>query len=170
MGVAVAVTRRELTPAQLRAAACASEDPAQVRRLLAIALVLEGAPRRQAAGQTGMDRQTLRDWVHRYDEAGVAGLRSRPSPGRAPMRTPEQKAELKALVVAGPDPERDEVVRWRCVDLRAEVARRFGVEVHESTVSAWLHQLGLTRLRPRPCHPKKDAAAQEACKKTSPTC
>ena len=129
MGVAVAAPRRELAPAQLRAAACASEDPAQVRRLLAIALVLEGAPRRRAAERTGMDRQTLRDWAHRYDQAGVAGLRSRPSPGRAPLLTPAQKAELRALALAGPDPERDKVVRWRCVDLRAEIARRFGVEV-----------------------------------------
>jgi Winged helix-turn helix len=102
MGAAVAVTRSGLTPAQLRSAACASEEPAQVRRLLAIALVLEGMPRRQAAEQCGMDRQTLRDWVHRYDwvrrydEGGVAGLRSRPSPGRAPLPTPEQKAELRA--------------------------------------------------------------------------
>src|SRR5215213_7897074 len=69
------------------------------------------------------------------------------------------------LVVAGPDPERNTVVRWRCVDLRTEIARRFGIEVHQSTVSEWLHQLGLTRLQPRPYHPKKDAAAQEAYKK-----
>ncbi len=68
--------------------------------------------------------------------------------------------------MAGPDPERDKVVRWRCVDLRAEIARRFGVEVRESTVGEWLHQLGLTR----PYHPKKDLAAQEAYKKTSPSC
>jgi transposase len=170
MGAAVAVTRSELTPAQLRSAACASEEPAQVRRLLAIALVLEGMPRQQAAEQCGMDRQTLRDWVHRYNEGGVAGLRSRPCPGRVPLLTPEQKAELRALVVAGPDPERDKVVRWRCVDLRAEVARRFGVEVREGTIGGWLHQLGLTRLQPRPYHPKKDLAAQEAYKKTSPSC
>jgi transposase len=165
MSVAVAVTRSELTPAQLRTAARASEEPAQVRRLLAIALVLEGVPRQQAAAQCGMDRQTLRDWVHRYNEAGVAGLRSRPSPGRAPLLTPEQKAELKALVLAGPDPERDKVVRWRCVDLRAEVTRRFGVEVREGTIGDWLHQLGLTRLQPRPYHPKRDFAAQEEYKK-----
>lgn len=108
--------------------------------------------------------------MHRYNEAGIAGLRSRTSPGRAPLLTAEQKAELRALVVAGPDPERDAVVRWRCVDLRTEIARRFAVRVHVSTVSAWLHQLGLTRLQPRPYHPRKDAAAQEACKKTSPPC
>ena len=165
MGAAVAVTRDEFTPPQLRAAARASEDPAQVRRLLAVALVLEGVSRQQAAEQCGMDRQTLRDWVHRYNEGGVASLQSRPSPGRTPLLTPEQKAELKALVVAGPDPERDQVVRWRCVDLRAEVARRFGVEVREGTIGGWLHGLGLTRLQPRPHHPKKDAAAQEAYKK-----
>ena len=165
MGAAVAVTRGELTAARLRSAACASEEPAQVRRLLAIALVLEGMPRQQAAEQCGRVRQTLRDWVHRYNEGGVAGLRSRPSPGRAPLLTPEQKAELRALVVAGPDPERDKVVRWRRVDLRAEVARRFGVEVRESTIGEWLHQLGLTRLQPRPCHPKRDLAAQEVYEK-----
>ncbi|WP_369796841.1 IS630 family transposase [Belnapia sp. F-4-1] len=162
----MAVTRDELTPAQLRAAARASEDPAQVRRLLAVALVLENVPRQQAAEQCGIDRQTLRDWVHRYNEGGVAGLQSRPIPGRAPLLTPEQKAELKALVVAGPDAERDKVVRWRCADLRAEVARRFGVEVREGTIGGWLHQLGLTRLQPRPYHPKKDAVAQETFKKT----
>ena len=27
--------------------------------------------------------------------------------------------ELRELVLAGPDPERHQVVRWRCVDLRA---------------------------------------------------
>jgi transposase len=131
---------------------------------------LEGVSRLQAAEQCGMDRQTLRDWVHRYNEAGIAGLRSRSSPGRAPLLTPEQRAELRSLVLAGPDPERDGVVRWRCLDLRGEIARRFGVKVHESTVAEWLHQLGLTRLQPRPYHPKKDAVAQETFKKTLPTC
>ena len=114
-----------------------------------------------------MERQTLRDWVHRYNDEGVDGLKSRSSPGRAPFLTPEQKAELKALVLRGPDPEIDSVVRWRCVDLREQVQRRFSVTVHESTVGKWLHQFNLTPLQPRPFHPKKDEAAQEAFKKGS---
>src|SRR3712207_9251270 len=105
MGAAVAVARSELTPAPLRSAACASEEPAQVRRLLAIALVLEGMPRQQAAEQCGMDRQTLRDWGHRYNEGGVAGLRARPRPGRAPLPAPGQEAAPRGVVVAGPGPE-----------------------------------------------------------------
>ena len=116
-----------------------------------------------------MHRRTLRDWVHRHDEAGVTGLRPRPRPGRASLLTPEREAELKALVVAGPDPERDRVVRWRRVGLRAAIARRFGVEVHQSAVSGWPHRLGLTRLQPRPCHPEENLAAREAHEETSPS-
>jgi transposase len=114
-----------------------------------------------------MERQTLRDWVHRYNEGGIDGLRSRTSPGRTPFLSEEQKAELKALVLKGPDPDIDVVVRWRCVDLREQVKQRFLVTVHESTVGKWLHQMDLTPLKPRPFHPKKDEAAQEAFKKTS---
>ncbi len=77
-------------------------------------------------------------------------------------------SSYKALTVKGPDPETDKVARWRCIDLREEVARRFSVTVSERTVGKWLRKMGLTRLQPRPFHPKHDAAAQEAFKKTSP--
>jgi transposase len=141
---------------------------AQVRRLLALAMVLDGRPRNEAASSNGMDRQTLRDWVHRYNEAGVEGLRSRPPPGRPAFLTDQQMAELYELVVKGPDLAVDKSVRWRCADLREVVKRRFSVEVHESTIGKWLHELGLTRLQPRPVHPKKDPEAETAFKKTLP--
>jgi transposase len=107
--------------------------------------------------------------VHRYNAEGVDGLKSRTSPGRAPALSESQMTELRELVIQGPDPTIHGVVRWRCVDLQAEVARRFGVEVHENTVGRWLHELGLTRLQPRPVHPQKDPQAEAAFKKTSPT-
>jgi transposase len=111
-----------------------------------------------------MDRQTLRDWVHRYNAGGIEGLKSRRSRGRAPTLTDQQKAELHELVVNGPDPAKHQVVRWRCIDIRAEVARRFAVEVHVGTIGRWLNQFRLTRLQPRPFHPKKDAEAELALK------
>ena len=80
-----------------------------------------------------MDRQTLRDWVHRYNAEGVAGLRSGHGPGKPHSLTDTQMAELKTTVLKGPDPEKHGVVRWRCADLRAEVVRRFSVEVTERT-------------------------------------
>lgn len=164
---AVRITREDHTAGELRGLSRRCGCGEQVRRILAIAMVLEGRPRAEAAALNGMDRQTLRDWVHRYNAEGVEGLKTRPRSGRAPRLTSLQRAELLELVLAGPDPEVHGVVRWRCVDLQAEVARRFSVEVHENTIGRWLHELGLTRLQPRPVHPKKDPLAEEAFKKTS---
>jgi transposase len=166
MGAAIKISRTDYTAQELRALAAKSKDAAQARRMLAIAMVLEGASRLDAARQTGMDRQTLRDWVHRYNDAAIEGLTSRVAPGAAAKLTEAQMAELRELVVAGPDPKIHRIVRWRCVDLCAEVARRFSVVVPERTLGKWLRKLKLTRLQPRPHHPKKDEAAQQAFKKT----
>jgi transposase len=167
MSAAIKITRMDHSPADLRAFAAKSGDADKTRRLLAIAMIGDGVTRLDAARQTGMDRQTLRDWVHRYNEAGIDGLVSRKPPGAAAKLTTAQMAELRELAVAGPDPKIHHVIRWRCVDLRAEVARRFSVTVPERTIGKWLRKLRLTQLQPRPYHPKKDAAAQEAFKKTS---
>jgi transposase len=168
MVAAVEVTRTDHTSEELRAIAAKTADGAQVRRLLALALVLERHSREDAAKLSGMDRQTLRDWVHRYNEAGVVGLASIRSGGRDALLTEEQMAELKELVIKGPDPKTDKVVRWRCIDLREVVAQRFTVTVTERTIGKWLRKMDLTRLQPRPFHPKKDPAAEDAFKKTSP--
>jgi len=135
--------RDDFTAAALRRLAQSRREGGQVRRLLALALVLEGRSRTEAAEQSGMQRQTLRDWVHRYNAQGIEGLKSRKSPGATPHLTEAQRAELKALVVKGPDLAVHKVVRWRCQDLQAEVARRFAVTVHESTIGKWLNQLRL---------------------------
>ena len=104
----------------------------------------------------------MRDRVHRYNAHGIEGLRDVRDKGRAPALTGEQMQELQALVLAGPDLAEDGVVRWRCVDLRAQIKARFEVEVHERTVGKLLRRLRMTRLQPRPSHPKQDLAAQEA--------
>jgi transposase len=166
MGQAITITNLDHSAADLRRLMSKHKDGRIVRRLLALALILEGKSRTEAAQQSGMERQTLRDWVHRYNAEGLAGLSSRVGPGPAPLLTEAQMAEFKALVVNGPDRETDKVVRWRCIDLRDKVAQIFSVGVHKRTVAKWLHQLELTRLQPRPFHPKKDEAAQEAFKKT----
>lgn len=168
MGLKIEVTRLELSAAQLRRLASRSPDGRAACRILAIALVLEGSSRAEAAAACGMDRQTLRDWVHRYNHDGIGGLSDGHRSGRPPALSAEQMEDLKALVLAGPDLAIHGVSRWRCLDLSAAIADRYGVVVHERTVGKMLRRMGLTRLQPRPYHPKKDGAAQEAFKKTSP--
>ena len=132
--------------------------------MLALALVLEGRSRAEAAEACGMDRQTLRDWVHRYNAEGLAGLSDRRPPGRKPHLTPEQQAEVAGWVEQGPDLATDGVVRWRRVDLRARIERAFAVRLHPATVGKLLRKLRFRRLSVRPQHPRSDPAAQEEFK------
>src|SRR5215210_7517446 len=114
--MAVEIMRRELSAAALRQAAARSRDANAARRMLAIALVLDGHPREDAAASCGMDRQTLRDWVHRYNAEGIAGLSNRRAPGPTPRLSAGQEALVDRWVGQGPELERDGVVRWRCRD------------------------------------------------------
>src|SRR3954468_17592302 len=102
--MAVAVTRKELGAVELRREAGRCRGAKAARRMLALALVLEGGSREAAARAAGMDRQTLRDWVHRYNAEGLAGLHDRRRPGRKPRLTPGQEAELAAARGQGRGP------------------------------------------------------------------
>jgi transposase len=137
---------------RVRAAARLVEDTGQVRRLLSIAAIYEGMSRAAAARLGGMDRQTLRDWVHRFNAAGLSGLIDRKAPGAAARLTADQEAEFAALVEAGPEPETDGVVRWRCIDLKALIQRRFGVHYHERTIGKLLTRLRFSHISQRPRH------------------
>jgi transposase len=160
--------RTDYDAAGARALARKSGDANQVRRLLAIAAVYDGMNRAEAATVGGMDRQSLRDWVHRFNADGPEGLHDRRPPGAAPKLTAAEKAELAALVEAGPDPEVDGVVRWRRIDLKDVIRDRFGVDYHERSVSRLLHDLGFSHMSARPHHPGQDPEMLETFKKTSP--
>jgi transposase len=95
MSVAISITRLDRTASEPRGFASKCGDGAQVRRFLAIALVLDGRSRAEAAELNGMDRQTLSDWVHRYNAGGIDCLKSRHPPGAAPLPSGVQRAELR---------------------------------------------------------------------------
>jgi transposase len=158
----------ERTPAELRALARRERDGRVSARLLALANALDGMSRDAAARVAGMDRQTLRDWVHRYNAEGVAGLRDRPRRGRPCGLDEGRQAALKGLVLKGPELKRDGCVAWRARDLRELVERRFGVRYSESGVRRLLHGLDLSRQKARPVHPRADPRAQERFKKACP--
>ena len=115
--------REDYCAADLRRLAKRSKDANQSRRLLSLAAVREGKDRAEAARTGGMDRQTLRDWVHRFNAEGPDGLRDLHGGGREPRLSQAQLAELSAIVETGPDPKVDGVVRWRRIDLQAVVAK-----------------------------------------------
>jgi transposase len=167
MGAAVEL-REDFEAQELRRLAARAKDPAQARRLLALAAVWDGMNRTEAARIGGMDRQTLRDWVHRFNQHGPDGLIDIKPSGRPPKLSDDQKAVLKQLVETGPDPEKDGVVRWRCVDLKRVLRHRFGVDLSEVSLGRVLKQLGFSHISARPRHPVQDPEAIAAFKKTFP--
>jgi transposase len=163
--VALLITRTDMTSAELREEAARSKNARMTRRILAIAMVLDGHSRQTAAEACAMDRQTLRDWVLRYNEHGLAGLSDHAHPGRQRSLTAEQEAEVDTWVETGPDLAKDGVVRWRRVDLLERIKDQFGVTFHVRSVGKLLRRLNFRRMSVRPQHPESDEAAQEAFKK-----
>ncbi len=145
-------------------------DPDQARRLLAIAQVLDGASRTDAAKNAGMERQTLPDWVHRFNAEGAEGLKDRPHPGRKPLLDEGQLLELDQVVDTQPDPVKDgranvyrerQALTSRCRDLKVQIKNRFDVEISERSVGRILRKRKFRRLSPRPKHAKADEALQQ---------
>ena len=167
MSAAIAV-RNDVEAEELRVLAGRVKDANQVRRLLSIAAILDGMDREEAARIGGMDRQTLRDWVHRFNAQGLDGLINIKPPGRPSRLSDQQKEDLCELVEAGPDPQKDGVARWRCVDLKRVLGQRFGVDLSEVRLGQVLRQLGFSHISARPRHPAQDAQAIANFKKTSP--
>jgi transposase len=105
-----------------------------------------------------MERQTLRDWVHRVNAEGPDGLIDRKPPGATRRLSAEQEAELAALIEAGPDFDRDGVVRWRCVDLQQLILTPWNIACHDRTIGKLLRRLGFTHVSARPRHLGQDPA------------
>src|SRR5277367_5995997 len=120
--------REDYSAEALRGLARRSKNVNQSRRFLSLAGVKDGMDRGAAARIGGMDRQTLRDWVHRFNAAGPDGLVDNWTEGPKPRLSPEQLAQVAQIVAAGPDREKDGVARWRRLDLKRVIAERFGVD------------------------------------------
>jgi len=163
MGATIAV-RADYSSMELRRLAGRVKNAGQARRLLAIAAALDGASRGAAAKVGGMDRQTLRDWVIRFNQQGPEGLINKPAPGAPGKLSKRHKAFLARLVEEGPIPAIHGVVRWRACDLIMRLHEEFGLSVSDDTVYRALKQLGFSHLSARPKAYQQDADAVQAFK------
>ena len=167
MAAAIGV-RSDYTAADLRLCARRSGDADQVRRLLAVALILDGGSRSDAAKLAGVTLQIVRDWVLRFNESGPDGLASRKAPGRASILNDEQRARLVAVVEAGPIPAAHGVVRWRLADLAQWIWDEFALSVTRHTLGRELRTMGYRKLSARPRHHGQKPDDVADFKKASP--
>lgn len=167
MAAAIGV-RTDYTSADLRGFARRCGDADQVRRLLAIALILDGRSRSEAARVAGVTLQIVRDWVLRFNEGGPDGLATRKAPGRASILNDEQRARLVEIVEAGPIPAAHGVVRWRLVDLAQWIWDEFALSVTRYTLGRELRAMGYRKLSARPRHRGQKGDDIADFKKASP--
>ena len=151
MAAAIGV-RPDYTSTDLRGFARRCRDADQVRRVLALAVILDGGSRSDAAKMAGVTLQIVRDWVLKFNEGGPEGLATRKAPGKASILNDEQRARLAEQVEAGPIPAAHGVVRWRLVDLGQWVWDEFGLSVTRFTLSRELRAMGYGKLTARPRH------------------
>ncbi len=159
--------REDYSAEEHRGLARRSKTVNQSRRLLSLAAVRDGMDRCAAAKIGGVDRQTLRDWAHRFNALGPEGLIDNWTKGPKPRLSAGQLAQFAQIVQAGPDRQVDGVVRWRRLDLKRVIAERFGVDFHERYVGTLLKKIGFSHISARPRHPAQDERIVEAFKKTS---
>lgn len=167
MGKAIEL-RGDYDGAALRRLGRQSQDSDQTRRLLALAVIYDGASRSAAAKHGGVTLQIIRDWVLRFNADGPAGLKNRWSAGPTPKLTAEHRLALAEMVERGPVPAIHGVVRWRRCDLAQELYEMFGVSVEESTIGRVLREMGYRKLSARPRHHAQNEYAVEDFKKVSP--
>jgi transposase len=136
-------------------------------RMLAIANILSGMSRGLSAQLAGMERQTLRDWVHRFNAEGIEGLRDRPRCGRPWEIGGDDRKRFCEIVETGPDPVKDGLARWRRIDLKNWLKASCGANYHERSVGKLLKRLGYSHMSVRPVHYESDPVLLEDFKKTS---
>lgn len=142
------------------------KDSAQARRCLALAAVADGLSRTDAAKAGGMDRQTLRDWVHRFNDEGIDGLKDRHAGAPPRKLTSEQEDAILSLIEMDPIPNVHGCVRWRLTDLCAYAHDQWDISMEIDAMSRMLKCRGYSLLTARPQHHAQDPKVIETFKKT----
>lgn len=159
--------RSDFDAAALRGLARRTKDAPQVRRLVALAAIYDGASRAEAAQIGGVTRQIVRDWVVKFNALGPDGLIDRKPPGVPSRLDDTHRAALLAIIEQGPIPAVHGVVRWRLVDLVQWVWEEFRITISQQTLSRELRALNYRKLSARPRHHARSDAQVDAFKKPS---
>jgi transposase len=165
---AMVPVRQDKSPQELRLSAKVAKDGKVVQRVLGIALILDGRGRSEAASLVGLDPQTLARAVQHYNADGIAGLSDRTSPGRPPKLTREQSAELKRMVLAGPEDRENGCPEFKVRHIVDLVKDQWGIGISPEPARTRLHAMNLVPLVCRPKHHEADPVAQAAFKETFP--
>jgi transposase len=153
-----------LTPDDLAKIAKKEPNPRVRQRLLAVRLVVMGNTVPQAAKAIGLKQRQSRNWIHRFNDEGVNGLRDRPRSGQPVKLHRQEEQAFRERIEKGATQE-DPTRNLRVKDIQRILREEFGADYCLGGTYFLLHRLGFSSLVPRPHHPKADQQAQTKFKK-----
>lgn len=136
-------------------------DAGQRDRYRIALLALQGFTAVRIADRVGCARRTVQQWVYRYRDEGLDGLRERPRPGQPKKLATASEEAFRKRLKAGPTAA-DGVCTLRGRDLQRILAEEFSAKYSLQGVYDLLHRLGFSCLKPRPRHRKNDPEAMAA--------
>src|SRR3974377_1003189 len=136
----------------------------QRRRIQMVLLREEGLAQPGIAAAMGVSLSTVNRAHMAYDQGGIKTLKPRPNGGRnhENMTLAEEKALLARFGKAAGAGE-----MLNIHDLKSAYERAIGHTTSNSTVYNLLARHGCPKLMPRPFHPQRNLAAQDAFKKAN---
>jgi transposase len=160
--------RGDFDASGLRGLAKKTKDGPQVRRLLALAAIYDGATRTEAAKIGGVNLQIIRDWILRFNARGPEGLLNGNAPGQPSKLNDFQRQSVARMIERGSIPAVHGVVRWRLIDLAQWIFEEFRITIAKQTLSRELRAMGYRKLSARPRHHAQAEGAIEDFKKNFP--
>ena len=141
-------------------------SPAELerRRLRAVALIQDGYSLNEVARRLGCQASSVMRWRNAYRRSGKAALRPRPTPGRPPRLTKQQKVCLVAHLLDGPLAHGYRTDLWTTLRVAEVIHRQFAVRYHRDHVGRLLHALKWTCQKPERRATQRNEAAIEAWK------
>jgi transposase len=136
----------------------------QRQRMRMVLLREEGLAQPAIAAAMGVSLSTVNRAHMAYDQGGIKALKPKPCGGRVRqnMTIAEEKVLLARFANAAGAGE-----LLNIHDLKCAYEQAIGHATSNSTVYDLLARHGWRKLMPRPFHPKRDVAAQDAFKKTA---
>lgn len=162
--------KKTLATAEVGARAQAELDHHQDARLHVRLLAVVQAcqwPLAQVAAFIGVAPDSIRRWVKRFAQEGVAGLKDRPRGHNPSKLLPEHVEQIRVWLNGAEDAE-GTATHWTIALLQAEILRRWSIQMSSSSLQRHVWRLGFRLKVPRPAHTKADPAAQAAFKKKRP--
>jgi len=144
-----------------------SEESRYDHRLHGVLLVAQGMTCPQVAKLLGAAPRTVENWVHEFEEMGLAGLLEEDRPGRPRRLNERQLEQINTVLRRMPRETGLGGNVWDGKTLAAWIEREYAINLGVRQCQRLFRQWGFRLRKPRPAIAQADPEQQKAHKKNS---